>query len=391
MYLILKARRILNIVLALVLLSYSSVSLLGQTRDEMKFTTRKVMELALMLPSHVLHSSDSLFSIPQTVKSCPVLIKRDLRAFISHVGLFIPLREEAKVAGVATRLFIQRILLEVMLQHNEVQASRKLSEYGMMLSFSKISSSSPRMAIESFLMHLKQKYNFSYSSNQKNIILKWNFSNATTFLFKYPAIRELIEGTDKQEADHLFFNNLSIISQQPAAPLSRQVNLADCIRDANSPIYVLQGDTYAVRKMKSDTYYMNTQNGIESVFNPFYLQESISNLFLGAKQTQHNIVIEHRQYGNSSEFISLPLFTFVSYWCCQKEFQCYCAANTSDMQHINILLLMVNRSLQYIHMLKLNVSKESLFDMTATIKGTLYTNLPQQEITQFVGQSMNIN
>src|SRR5574344_257475 len=356
------------------------VASFGQTYNNIRFSSKKVMELTLQLPANVLHSSDTLFNIPSVTRYCPVIVRRNANNEISNVGLYLSGKSCLMLLDNVHMAFLQRILLEILLQGNDGGALHKLSEYNLSLSFTGVPSSMPYQAVCSFLRHITEKYEFGRTENQKRMTLLWSFPDGNSFKFSYPLIRETVEGTDKVEADNMIYQNLVSLKDDEIQRIVRIIKSSDCIRKDNSPIYVLPGEAYSINNMRSDTYYMSTKEGMTPVFSPLYLNQSVCNLFMGANQTNQTLIVNHRQYGHRNQIVTVPLNRFVSYWLNQKAYSCYCGMNTTDMDHLETVFIVVSKSLQYIHMLVLKSAKLKLLDPDGIVEGDFYTNLPQQDL-----------
>jgi|GEM_PF-4739437 len=350
------------------------------SNDGIKYTTKKVMELAEKLPLDARQPKDTLFDVQQITPYRHIIVCRNNKGEICHVGISLAGIKGFQYFDKSYQTFMERMLLEILLCNSESAAVRKLSEFGITLSFSKITLLAPCLAINAFLKHLSSTSNFFQSSNGKEMSFIWKFGDATVFKFNFPAVRELIEGTDKMEADKLVFDLLDEIRNSDAETENLRMLPSSCRRMEDSPLFVLPGTVYSINNMKSDTYYLENMGEMTPVFSPLYVSESLNNLFLGAIFTDHTLQINHRQYGNKLKTIKLPLSKFVSYWRNKKNFSCFCGINTMHSQKLQVVLIIVNNQLQYIHMLKIEESKVNLFNKNATLSGDFYTNIPQQSV-----------
>jgi hypothetical protein len=294
--------------------------------ERITYSSRKVMNICSSLPSSFVSSADSSMMLRTVTSYCPVVVSR-LGNVVYNVGVGVLKPDEVRALTPTVGWFVQRLLLEILLCKDNATAQRRLKEYGIQLVLRGIPQSMPRNSVNEYLKLCSKPYSFGFDSRDKYMKLTWHLVGMTTFSLSFPMSRELVEGTDKGEADEAVARalNTSTIESQP--PCIKQIRKTDCEATAGSPILTLPGLAYSIKNMRSDTYYMESKQSLIPVFSVAYLAESVKNIFLGAVPSHHQLSLIQRGYGNHTTTLKLPLTTFLNYWLNKPEFKCYCGTN----------------------------------------------------------------
>ena len=209
-----------------------------------------------------------------------------------------------------------------------------------------------------------------------------SFENHTITL-DFPLYRELIDGTDKKEADIELY-------QQLQQRVSRSYQLQEesveesVLTRKEKDIYIRQGTVFMIPSLSSDRYYTRSnQNLFVPVFQYEYPVYSMNNLFLTYNHGRDKqLLLTHRQYGHFTPEISLPLLDFLAQF--KDDFEPACHTALTAKGELETIVVFFHKTLNYIHLLKVHISPEDLFSSHPVLKADFYSNIPQHYINSLL-------
>ena len=185
--------------------------------------------------------------------------------------------------------------------------------------------------------------------------------------------------TDKAEADSLFYELLSTEQQMENWHPELIVPDSQLVETAESGIYIVRGDSFQVKSLRSD-FYVLKKNGIWIPVNDKrYPMETMVNLLLNRIEiNRHKLELRHHQYGKKIIPFQIPMQNL--YDILARNTQIYCSVTNIDKHEIQAVLIFYQQKVNMIHLLELKMDTDNLFESQSTLYGELYTNIPQGNV-----------
>lgn len=187
------------------------------------------------------------------------------------------------------------------------------------------------------------------------------------------------QAKDKAEADQLIYEELTA-GYQTENCHPEMVILSKKLKETGEKgIFIVQGDSFQIKTLRSD-FYVYKKKGNWTVLNsPRHPYETMTNLLLNRiENNHHQLDIRHHQYGIEKSHIMMPmqnLFDILA-----RNMQLYCSVTDISNEEIRGVLVFHQPRLDYIHMLEVRIPVSQLFEENSTLKGDLYTNIPQSNV-----------
>lgn len=187
------------------------------------------------------------------------------------------------------------------------------------------------------------------------------------------------QATDKADADRLLFQELSaahgVENWHPEL-----IILADRLAEtAERGVYILQGDSFQVKSLRSDIYLRKIDDQWRPIFDSRYPMESLVNLLMNrVRDNRHQLTLHHHQYGGEVPTIVMAMQTFFDVL--GRHMDTYCSVTSLNAEEVCAVLVMHQRRLNYIHMLELRIKLSQLFEPEGMVSAELYTNIPQGNV-----------
>ena len=349
----------------------------GNSLQVQTFSSRKLTEISELFPKTCLPPTDSIFNCPQITKGKSYVVRYNEKNEISHLGVSLFSHETEEIISLPVYNFIERIMLELLLQKSSSALQSRLSEYKIKLSRNDIEYGG--RSFSSLSSTLEDIHNPTQFSLYKDSCYTacWSFGNDELLKMSFPASRELIFGTDKKESDesisemfasndcqlYLYSNAPDIVSANELTPIS------------GTDIYRRNGTMFSSDKINSNTYYQRLDNTYQAVFDPEFPTESLANLFI-TKQIENSLTLRlsHKMYGSFTPEFTIPLDRFICLF--DKEFTTYCVLYFPDSDNIQLSVVLRNRNFDYIHLLRVKTTVEQLFLKNGILTADFYTNIP---------------
>lgn len=218
------------------------------------------------------------------------------------------------------------------------------------------------------------KYPFSLTDDSTRYQASWQGVGMKVDLL-FPKQYDLLLGYDKYELTQRLITNLSIRQTDfRNAPVKWKESSLQKIR---GNVFYDRGDVFMIPQMKSGTYLMKKGTAWSYLFNAYFPEESVLNLFSHAHQMNFLLPFSLAVKGyNSSAAKSIGLADFVSLMI-SEGCRPYVGIETMDSKQITGTVIYLNRDLMYEHLLYFQLPLEVFHKKdNVRIKAVLYPYIP---------------
>lgn len=368
-------------VIAIFFLCMCSIGFVYANTDDsdVGFVSRKIKQLAELLPMQQLPDCDTIVAVPQVIKNKSLIFTYNDRNEISHIGLSLFSDATKFLLDPSICNFLERYLLELILQEDNRAVERKLAEYHITLLFDgKPFGSSNLLSLGNILEQMDMPVKFSLRHQDKRAEASWRFGRHTLNM-SFPLYRELIDGTDKKESDDNVYHQLQTAVFDSVTVTDEPVDGRNLQPLKEGRIWVSKGEVFLVQPLSSDRYYVKSGSNYRPVFQKEYPEYSANNLFLTYRNGKNkSLLITHRKYGRFTPEITIPLLNFLQ--CFSDEFVTYCHTGHNSKGELETIVVFSHTKLNYIHLLRVAIDEQQLFAANPVLKADFYSNIPQQYI-----------
>lgn len=260
------------VLLLIVFISFCMASLgYGyKASEEVLYANQKMRYLSETLSlKHKMPEKDTVMMVPSLISNKALIFRYNEKKELSHLGISLFSDETKEMLDKKICDFLERILLELLLQKNKDGVCFKLNEYHIKMWINGQDYEKNNLwTLTNILNEMQMPVSFGLRHQEGRANAIWSFG-VHKLQLDFPLYRDLIEGTDKKESDYELYNQL-----QGAAFL--KVNLEDekvdeCSLVKNMDgIYVLPGEQYRIKALSSDRYYLKQGNEFKPVFHIDY-------------------------------------------------------------------------------------------------------------------------
>lgn len=371
------------LLLLTILISFcvASLGFVYTSKGEVLYANRKIKYLAEVLTLEqgiLLPEKDTIMVIPSLNTSKAVAFLYNKNKELSHLGVSLFSFETKNMLDNKICNFLERFFLELLLEGDKEGICFKLKEYHANLWIDgQDYTKSNVWTLTDILNKMEMPVNFSMKHKDGRANAVWTFGTHK-LLLDFPLYRELIEGTDKKESDYELYNQIQGAAFKKVVIEKENVDERLLTRKTNN-VYVLFGEKYRIEELSSDKYYMKKNSEFLPVFHVDYPEYSLNNLFLTYAHGQNvTLKLTHRQYGHFTPEISIPLVNFLDFL--REDFILTCHTGYNKKGQLETIVVMNHNTLDFIHLLRVHVSKEDLFKPDLVLQGDFYTNIPQHYI-----------
>ena len=367
----------MKIKIAVLLLVTSYLSLHAQS-----YSFQRIAEIGDVFSKACLPKTDSIFDCSSIIKGKSLVINYNEKNKISHLGISLFSSETKEMINQPVCNFIERLMLELLLQKATGKQQEKLKEYNIQISKTGFQTTDEKISINRFIHDIDYPTAFSLHTDGKRFKAVWEYGMNEVFLLDFPASRELIFGTDKKESDdevEFFLVNQNCNRQSTIEDFN--YSYEDLERVPSTDIFMLKGSVFMMNEINSDIYLQKNDTQFQLVCDDAYPSESLANLFLTENICTPNLKLKitHRKYGNFTPEFEIPLHEFTCLF--KQDFNMYCGIQKKDdTEKIKLTIVLQSKAYNFIHMLLINSTKEQLFAENGVINANFYTNIPQQNI-----------
>jgi hypothetical protein len=171
---------------------------------------------------------------------------------------------------------------------------------------------------------------------------------------------------------------------------SETVSEANLAFDRDKNIFTKKGMEFMLAAINSNTYYQKAQNGFTLLFSKDFPAESFTNLVLeNMGVMNHKLHVTHRMYGNFSPEFDISLNEFLCYF--QEDFTIFTAAfpDSKNSRQLKLTAILRNKEYNYIHLLLITAPIDNIFSQNGLLTAEFYSNFPQQNIRNLIGDIGN--
>lgn len=345
---------------------------------QVPFANRKIVEIADRLGYKDIPVRDSLVIIPEVLASKAVVFEHNSKGEVNHIGVSLFSHETKMIVDRDICNFIERVILELLLQPDKDAVKRKLREYRIELFIDGQGYSDLKTTqLSSIMDNMDMPATFDLKNKGKTAEAVWSYGGHKVVLV-FPLSRELISGTDKKESDDMLYDELRIAVFLPVNKKDEAVS-ADVLEPVGGGLYLRRGEVYAIKALSSDIYYVKKGNSFVPVFDRNFPVHSMNNLFLTYANGAGKILdITHRRYGSFTPEVSIPLLNFLNVFA--GDFHIVCHTGYVSDNRLETIVVFTHKLLNYIHILRATIAEEQLFSEDPVFKVDFYSNIPQYYI-----------
>lgn len=372
-------RILLGTFVAIILILLSSASIMKE--EHRAFASRRLEDMAKRLPLRDIPSVDTIMEVPEFIKGKAIVFNSNNNKVV-HMGLSMFSRETKEMIGTDICNFLERYFLELLLLRDKTSIIRKLTEDHIELLLNGQEFGAENFSsLQEVMQNICMPVNFSLFHKDQHAEAVW-MSVGMHLQMKFPLYRELIDGMDKKESDEGVYNLLRVAVCDSIYDADDDVSYENLVHKTGN-VYVYKGETFMIKSLTSDRYYMEENGKYHLIFTPMYPEYSMNNLFLsyqnGAGKT---LQITHRQYGYFTPEFTIPLNNFLA--CFKNDFLVACHTGYNKQNELETIVVFKHKILNYIHLLRVHVNKEKLFINSPVLKADFYSNIPQHYISSLL-------
>lgn len=353
----------------------------GAENDKVGFASRKLKEMARQLPLYEMPSCDTIVEVSEIIKDkALVFVYHDKQ--IVHIGVSMFSRETKEIIGRDICNFLERYFLELLLLDSEANVNRKLKEdHVTLLLNGKRYGEGQFHSIGDVLQSMSMPVSFSLSHQGQYAEAVWS-SAGRLLQMRFPLYRELIVGMDKKESDEGVYNLLKV-AEFDSVPYTEEKISRECLEFKADKVYVRHGESFIIKTLTSDRYYVEENGNFHLIFQPQYPEYSMNNLFLSYQNgVGKTLKITHRQYGHFTPDFSIPLNNFLA--CFKDDFIVVCHTGYNKQNELETIVVFSHKVLNYIHLLRVHIDAKQLFTDHPVLKADFYSNIPQHYINSLL-------
>lgn len=285
---------------------------------------------------------------------------------VTHIGIRIFSDEYKAAAGELLCNFVERYLLELLVEPDEASRNRRMMDDGVAIvgDLERI----PVMGHANFCCDIT-------SLNGRQWRLSWHDALTPVLSLSAPAQFELIMGKNKIELEQ----GISDEIRRHDESRSRPVDVLEA-EPTGTGLYVCDRGCYLLEQMRAATYYKIADGGYRPVLEAARPVESLCNLLsLPECGAGYTLRIRQRKYGFRQDEFSCPLGRFVSF-CREAGCVPYVGIEEEGIGRIVASLIMVNAEFGYNHILQVVFDPLQLRAGGGVISATLNAYTPTHNL-----------
>jgi hypothetical protein len=351
------------------------------TAGQTSYMSNKLAEIADKLPRGCFVDGKSMVECPSVIKDRKIVIRYSNPQTVSHIGVSLFNDKMKELANPIVCDFIERAMLELLLQPSAKETIEKMKEYNIAIRRNGVDfGSSYFKSLPSALEAIRPDTPFSLKKTQKQYIAEWKTNGDVSISVSFPSDRELITGTNKKEADETL--NSDLLKYKCSRNISLDTVYSGyglkLIPDEN--IYEKQGQYYHSESINSNVYYSKETDSIFYVLDSKdYPVASISNLFQGQISGANiKLDLNHKGYGKIQSQVTISLKDFICFF--KDDYDFYCAVQEKGEDNIDITLVLYHKDLNYIHMLTVKSTTDRVMAKNGALKADFYSNISHNNL-----------
>ena len=327
------------------------------------------MAEAMGIADQVLQLGDGEYDHFATYRQRPVVVIVS-RNEVTHIGYTLFTSTQRRSLNSPACNFIERYALEITLPlKRERSVARQLDEDGIFL----------RGGTFETLKQIQGDTTYAVSVenlSDRRYTVSWSKEGKVFLAVNFPIEHDLLVGTSMLENERRITETLP---QQSKA--ARQVALADSMLlklTWQAKYYVLPGDSFYTRQLNNNRYYERSAEagGYTLAYNKNFLVESLSNLMTTAAiDNDYDLQVRIVKYGFVQDTLHVKLNQWLNY-CLDQGATPYFGMIAIDRNLADCELMMWNRAMGYVHVMRMEFDIETLEDRKGLIKARLNCYVP---------------
>ena len=350
------------------------------------YASLKMEEIGNEIKGNCIPEVDSIFRCPDVIKGKSLIVTYNQKQEVNHLGISLFSEETKKLINYPVCTFIERIMLELVLEKTVDEAKQTLNRYKINMMRDGAEYGTLGFAsLSDVLAEIRIPAKFALEKDKEQFAAIWEFSEDNHFVISFPATRDLIFGTDKKESDELL--NASLFDDNIPCGKDNlepeQITDQDLQYDQAKNIFTKKGREFTLQFINSNTYYKKSGDSYELLFSEDYPGESLCNLFIkDMENLNHNLHITHRMYGHFSPTFDISLHTFLCKF--RDDYDIFAAVSLADPTELKLTVVLNNKDYNYVHLLIINTPVENIFSNEGVLNANFYSNIPQQSIRSLI-------
>lgn len=348
------------------------------------YSSVKLSEIGEYLPAKCLPPTDSIFDCRQIISGKSLSIKYNSKKEIEHLGVSLFSPEMKEMINLPVCNFIERFLLELLLQKTTAAITQRLDEYSVSIEGKNIGGQKSIHSVQSIsavLNKMQGTVKFLLQQEGTNYTAIWELPNNEIFTITFPASRELIFGTNKKESDRKLGE---LLTESHCSKIKNETYriTPDDVKPASfdKAVFERRGSFFMLPKLNSDKYYYcDADKNFYPLNADNYPAVSLKNLLLIPQlNTTLRLHLTHRQYGNFTPEFDIKLCDFICFF--QSGFDSYCHVENPESGVLQATIILHNKAFNYIHLLNITTDTGTIFQENGILNAELYSNIPQHNI-----------
>ena len=303
---------------------------------------------------------------------------------LTRLGIYLFPAKIREAVGIEIADFLERAMLESVLEENNGKLKPKLKEYNMKLEYNQIPYGSPLFrSLAAGLNTVRDQSCFSLTHDTLAYCANWLNEDNSSFTVRFPANYELILGKDKKELDDqlgLSLSHFSCAEEKPVKPVPERNDL-----EKGKGFLTLKGKFLFIKDMNSNTYFRESPTGeIQWLYDEHYPAETLANLFHHNDPRAENIRVRilHRKYGKESAEYMVSLSRLICFF--EEGFDTYIGFEQTGQPDLTAVIFFYNTKTNYLNMLRVKTNTDTLF-YKGTLKAELHSYIPEHNIKNLFG------
>jgi len=304
---------------------------------------------------------------------------------LTRLGIYLFPAEIREAVGTEMADFLERAMLESVLEENNGKLKPKLKEYNMELEYNQVPYGSPLFrSLAAGLNTVRDQSRFSLTHDTLAYCANWLNEDNSSFTVRFPANYELILGKDKKELDDQLGVSLSHCSCTGRKPVKPAPELNDL--EKGKGFLTLKGKFLFIRDMNSNTYFSESPAGaIQWLYDEHYPAETLANLFHHDDPRAEDIRVRilHRKYGKETAEYLVPLSRLICFF--EEGFDTYIGFEQTGQPDLTAVVFFYNTKTNYLNMLRVKTNTDALFNK-GTLEAELHSYIPEHNIKKLFGE-----
>ncbi|WP_146161507.1 hypothetical protein [Mangrovibacterium marinum] len=286
--------------------------------------------------------------------------------------------------GVEIADFLERAMLESVLEENNGKLKPKLKEYNMELEWNQIPYGSPLFhSLADGLNTIHDQSRFLLTHDSLTYCANWLNDDNSSFTVRFPANYELILGKDKKELDDQLGIKLkqhACTRKNPPKPLPK----LDVLEKGKN-FLIQKGNSLFIEDMNSNTYFKKSPTGeIQWLYDEQFAAQTLANLFYHDDPQAENIRLKilHRKYGKKTDEYLISLAQLTCFF--DEGFDTYIGFEQTSQPDLTAVVFFYNTKTNYLNMLRVKTKASALFNQ-GILECELHSYIPEHNIKNLFG------